>query len=257
MIPTIRIGPLEISWFGLITAGGWLISLGLAALIAHRQGLETKHLLRTYFWGMVGAYIVGRLIYILNPPAAVAVYTDRTYYLTHILDLQAGPLTVWHGGLSRAGVILGAAAGSLNTLRRQKALTREMIGALAVPALALFVLLPWGNIVNQQMLGPETRLIWGIATEMGKVHPTPAYLSAGALAILIALVVAERRDWAGSHTRRLLWAGLALAALALGLEFLRTDSEMIGGGVSEMMVLAAAGMIGAGRGLIRSKQTAI
>ena len=91
----IRIGDLIITWYGVLVAAGFLLSVRWATVWARRNGLSGEMVERLAFWIIVCAVIGSRLVYVL---------TDLPTYL-------ASPKQVFdprEGGLVFLGGLLGA-----------------------------------------------------------------------------------------------------------------------------------------------------
>ena len=263
----IELGPVLLTYFGLIVTGAIVAGAVVAYRWVRQQGDEADALLDVLTGGLVGGVLLGRLFYIWNPPPSVAAIYDRRWFLTHFFDLQIGPLAIWSGGLGRAGILLGAAAAGVIVLRRRGLDIRRWADSLVFGLLVMLAILPWANVVNQQMMGPPTTLPWGVPLlrrvppyddlvaypASTRFHPTPAYLS---LWTLLALGVV----WL-AHIRirsRMRVGDLSLLAAVLYLpglfaaDFLRSDLNQAFLGLSGLQVLAAlwfaaALVAGAGR----------
>ncbi len=251
----IEVGPVMITFFGLIAIGAVIAGAAISAVRVRRSGQETDALLDALTWGLVGGVLAGRLFYVWNPPPSVAAVYDRRWYLTHFFDLQFGPLAVWSGGLGAAGILLGALAGAAIVLRRRGVSLREWADLLTPGLLVTLAILPWANIANQQMFGPPTDLPWGMALARRvppyedltafppttHFHPTPAYVSLWALLTLGVAWLVQRRF--GS---RMLAGELFLLASAIYLpglflaDFLRLDVSRPVFGLTGLQAAAAA-----------------
>jgi phosphatidylglycerol:prolipoprotein diacylglycerol transferase len=255
----IDLGTLTASYFGLISVAALVVGGVFGAVSARRRGLDPGAIPVFVTACLVLGTVGGRLVFVLNPPPSVAAYYDRAWYVSHVLDLQAGPLAVWNGGLDPAGVLVGAALACVAVMVRRH---REHAGAwadvLCAAALAALVILPWANVVNEQMFGPPTTLPWGVALARRvppfadltayppatRFHPTPAYVSIWAVVSLLAGWLIAR--WAGdrlrSGDRALIAAAVALPGLFLA-DLLRVDVARPVLGLSTMQAAAVFSMI--------------
>jgi phosphatidylglycerol:prolipoprotein diacylglycerol transferase len=249
-----------ISPFGLVmlaAAGG---GLAISAWLAARQGRDAGVLLDLAVWALVGAIVAGRLFYIWNPPPSVAVFYNRRWFLTHVFDLQVGPLAVWNGGFGRAGLLLGGVVGVALTLRRGDHDLWAWADVLTPGTLVMLAILPWANLVNGQLLGPPTTLPWGVPvpegmnlavaqdviTESVRLHPTPAYASLWAVIVLaVALLIRKRGGWFGPGWQSVVAAGLYLTGL-FWLDFLRLDVSRGLLGLTGLQVICALGAAACG-----------
>ena len=231
----VQIGPLTLSFFGLIVVAALAVGGGISWLEARRRGEDPAIVLDALTWGLLFGVIAARLFYVWNPPPSVAAYYDRRWYLTHLFDLQAGPLAIWSGGLGMAGALAGGLLGVYLWLRRRRVDVWRWADILTPGALAGLTISAWANLVNRQMYGPPTDLPWGMVIAHPvppydvyppgtRFHPTPAYLSLWAL-IVLGIVWGVRLRW----KERLRQGELSLLATLLytpGLflaDFLRVD----------------------------------
>jgi phosphatidylglycerol:prolipoprotein diacylglycerol transferase len=249
-----------ISPFGLVVLAAVGIGLGISAWLAARQGRDAGILLDLAVWALAGAIVAGRLFYIWNPPPSVAVFYDRRWFLTHVFDLQVGPLAVWNGGFGRAGLLVGGSVGAALTLRRGDHDLWAWADVLTPGTLVMLAILPWANLVNGQLLGPPTSLPWGVpvpegvnltvvqgvVSEGARLHPTPAYASLWAVIVLaVALLIRKRGGWFGPGWQFVVAAGLYLAGL-FWLDFLRLDVSRGILGLTGLQLICALGVAACG-----------
>lgn len=265
----VELGLITLTYFGLIVLAALAAGLGLATLAARRRGWEAGDLLDAAAWALIGAVVLGRIFYIWSPPPSVAAFYDRHWYLTHVLDFQAGPLAVWSGGLGRAGLLIGALAGGAFGLRRSEHTLAEWADLLTPAVLLVLTLLPLANLVNGQLYGPPTALPWGLplgrrvppfddlsAYPPGtRFHPTPAYAALWALLSLAVVAIAGRRWRVIRETgdRALLAACVYLPGLFL-LDALRFDVARGLAGLSGLQAVAVVAGTAAMWGLVRRYQ---
>lgn len=240
----IEIGPLTFSLFSLIVVAAVLIAVSITAARAQGRGHDSTIALDLGSSGLMVALIVGRIFYIITPPPSAAPYYTRDWYFSHPLDLLAGPVAIWTGGIGPAGAVLGALIGALIVVTI-RGLDRWEWAEIALPGiLAAAILLPWANLLQGQMLGPTTSLPWGIAANGARVQPTPAYLSLWALLVAGGMIIARRRVGAGWPEGT--WSLVCGAALLVGMflaDFIRSDASRVAGGLSGMQILCILGEI--------------
>lgn len=256
----LQLGVFTTSYFGLIVLAGAAVGLLASAREARRRGQNSGELLRLAIWAGAGAMVLGRLFFVLNPPPSVALHYTPGWYLRHLLDLQAGPLAVWNGGLSRAGITCGAALGMLVALRRRGLDVPTWADILAPALIVALLVMPWANVANGQLLGPPTGLPWGMAidhrvppyTDLDlhppsiRFHPTPAYLSLWTLLAAGTWAVVRRRFAALPAGGSFVLAAALLAPGMLALDFLRIDVARPVFGLTGMQWLALGVLAGAG-----------
>ncbi len=260
----IQVGPVLVTFFGLIVIAGVAAGAAVSAVAVRRRSYDSEVLLDAITWGLVGGVIAGRLFYVWNPPPSVAAVYDRRWYFTHFFDLQFGPLALWSGGLGPAGILLGAAAAATLVLWRRGVVLRAWADLLAPGLLITLAIVPWANVVNQQLFGPPTSLLWGMTLTRRvppyddltafplhtRFHPTPAYLSLWALIALGVVWLVEKRfsNRMRAGDRFLLAAAITLPGLFLA-DFLRFDVGGVLLGLTGMQVavgLLFLGVVGGG-----------
>jgi phosphatidylglycerol:prolipoprotein diacylglycerol transferase len=144
-----------------------------------------------------------------------------------------------------AGALAGGLLGAGLLLIRRHADLWQWADILAPALMAGLSIAPWANLINQQMYGPPTSLVWGMMVqnpvppyEPGMhFHPTPAYLSIWALLSTAVLFWLEKR---GSLARGGLFAGALLLYLpaAFLADVLRADVSRPFLGLTGIQLLA-------------------
>src|SRR5687767_6904591 len=97
----IQIGPVLLTFFGLILLTALMAGGYFAQLRARRVRQDMDIVTDLLVWGLIAGVILGRVFYVWNPPPSVAAFYDRASFLSHPFDLQIGPLAIWSGGLGR------------------------------------------------------------------------------------------------------------------------------------------------------------
>jgi phosphatidylglycerol---prolipoprotein diacylglyceryl transferase len=145
----LRLGPLEIHWYGVIIATAVLVAGVVGTREARRRGEDPDQ-----GWAM------------LLPVIVFAVIGARLYHVIHQWDYYSQHLDlipqIWIGGLGIPGVIMGGALAVVLFTRRAGLSTARWFDIFA-PALLLGQAIGrLGNFVNQELYGPPTDLPWGI-----------------------------------------------------------------------------------------------
>jgi phosphatidylglycerol:prolipoprotein diacylglycerol transferase len=145
----LRIGPLEVHWYGIIIASAVLAAGWVGGMEARRRGEDPD-----VGWAM------------LLPVLVLAVIGARLYHVIHLWDYYSQNLgqipQIWTGGLGIPGAVAGGVLAiwlytrwaKLNTLRWFDIFASAMLLGQAIGRL--------GNFVNQELYGPPTTLPWGI-----------------------------------------------------------------------------------------------
>ncbi len=253
--PALHLGPLTVTWFSLIAIVSMVIGGVVTGWAARRRGEDPIIVFDLLGWMLVLGVVLARLFYVLNPPPSVAALYSREWYLAHPLDLQIGPLAVWSGGLSMAGMLVGAALGALLVIRRHRLDGWLWADIVVLGLLLILIIGPWGSLLAGQMIGPPTSMPWGVVIDHPPspydntssyppgtlFHPTPAYLSLWALLVEGGMwglnkCYATRFQKGDTFLSVSLLYGIGLFLA----DFLRVDVSRVILGLSGLQILALA-----------------
>jgi phosphatidylglycerol:prolipoprotein diacylglycerol transferase len=209
-----RIGPLAISWYGLLFVGAFVVGQRVLGRIFAAQGVEAAHAERLFLYGLVGAVVGARLAHVLA--------YDPAFYLAHPLDI----LKTWEGGLASHGGVVGLLAGLAIGVRRiQPPLALLWVAdCVAIPAAIGAAMIRLANFVNSEIIGIPTAGHWGVVfTSVDPLprHPVQLYEAAVYLVIALLLWAVYRRQ--GLAVRGRLSGGLLVSVFAarIGLEYFK------------------------------------
>ena len=216
----VRIGPLELRWYGLMYLIGFIAGYFVIRSELKRKGgpIPVEASEDLLFYLIVGLLIGARLGYVLfyNLPA----YEKAPWEI----------IAFWHGGMSFHGGLIGMIIVGWIFSRRRKAPFLELadIGALAAPIGLMLGRI--GNFINGELYGRVTTLPWGIVFPGGgnmPRHPSQLYEALFEGPVLFGILWCLR-----TRVRRpgeLLAAFLGLYGLfRFGIEFLREPDVQIG-----------------------------
>jgi phosphatidylglycerol:prolipoprotein diacylglycerol transferase len=145
----LRIGDIEVHWYGIIIASAVLAAGWVGTIEARRRGEDPD-----VGWSM------------LLPVLVLAIIGARLYHVVHEWGFYSENLAlipqIWRGGLGIPGAVAGGVLAivlytrwaKLNTLRWLDIFASAMLLGQAIGRL--------GNFVNQELYGPPTSLPWGI-----------------------------------------------------------------------------------------------
>ncbi len=219
--PEISLGPLTVTWHGLmiavgIVAGGWL-----ATVYARERGLERQP-------------IVDLIVIV----AVAGIVGARAFYLAEHGDLlRPGE---WFGtlGFSIYGaVILGPAAAA--AYMRRRGLGMRYLDALAAGFPLGLLVGRVGDLINGEHHGPASDLPWAVRnSHPDALTPNPelAYHSGGLYEMVLGLAMLAV-IWPLRHRFRrpglLFWTVIALYAVGrFAMFFYRSDSDEVGLGLN-------------------------
>jgi phosphatidylglycerol:prolipoprotein diacylglycerol transferase len=216
----LRIGPLEMRWYGLMYIMAFSSAYLLIRNVAPKRNipLSQEGVADLVFAVALGIILGGRVGYIL--------FYNLSYYLANPFKL----LAVWEGGMSFHGGFAGAVIGGIIFCRKRKLNFLEIadLGALTAPIGLMFGRL--GNFINGELYGRVTDVPWGIIFPGGgnlPRHPSQLYESflEGPLTLLFLLLIWRAKRPAGT----VLWSFIALYGLFRAfVEFFREPDQQIG-----------------------------
>jgi phosphatidylglycerol:prolipoprotein diacylglycerol transferase len=184
----IELGPIRVSWYGLMYVFGFLASYLLVRYQMRRRdfGVTKIEVENLYFYLILGLIIGARLGYVL--------FYDLQMYLSDLLEIFA----VWHGGMSFHGGLMGVLiVGILFSWRNKKSFWKiaDLFIVTAPIGLGLGRI---GNFINGELYGRVTQVPWGMVFSKGGPfprHPSQLYESAleGGILFLILWFVKGRK----------------------------------------------------------------
>lgn len=227
------IGSIDIYWYAVIIATGFLLAMVFLFKNAKRFGVDSDRAIDVIFFAMIFGIIGARAYYVAFQ---WDMYKDN---LMEILNIRGGGLG-FYGGI--IGGVIGLIIGC--KLREQKILPfLDLAGGAVLIGQGIG---RWGNFVNSEAFGSNTTLPWGmispkIASYIAKhseevmgavmdpnipVHPTFFYESLWcAIGLIVFCFVMKKRKFDGQMFLFYLgWNGGG----RMIIEGLRTDSLMIG-----------------------------
>jgi phosphatidylglycerol:prolipoprotein diacylglycerol transferase len=216
----LRIGPLQLRWYGLMYMLAFIIGYFVLRRYAKRRklSLTTDDLYDLLFYIIIGVMVGGRLGYV--------VFYDLGSYLQEPLSIFA----IWQGGMSFHGGLLGVILAVLFVCRRRGWNFAEIGDLIAVAAPIGLGLGRLGNFINGELYGRTTNAPWGMVfPEGGSLprHPSQLYESflEGLLLFLILRWLYLKKLYPGT----VIWALIGFYGLfRFAVEFVREPDTHIG-----------------------------
>lgn len=212
------IGTLEVRWYGIIIAVGFLLAFLYALRSCKKMNIDEDKLINCVIVGMITGVIGARLYYVLFYPGSD--YIDNPM---SVFDLRQGGLGIYGGIIG--GLLGGAITAKICHLKIAPILDVASLGFLIGQGIGR-----WGNFVNQEAFGGATTLPWGMqssATEAvisgQAVHPCFLYESIWCLLgfVLLHIFTRKFRKYDGqTFLLYLVWYGVG----RFFIEGLRQDS---------------------------------
>jgi phosphatidylglycerol:prolipoprotein diacylglycerol transferase len=228
-----QIGGFTVHSYGLFTAAGFLLGIGLAVRGARQKGIPIEKILDLSFYVIFSAILGARLLYVI---------INYTHYLKHPLDF----FKIWEGGLVFYGGLILSFLTGLWYLRKQKLPFWETADLMA-PSIAIGqVFGRLGCFAAGCCFGQATNLPWGVifthpdslAPTGIALHPTQLYEALTALIIFVFLWFLKGRP--GFPGRVLLFYLFLYGLGRWVLEFFRGDyrGTLLGGGWSDTQYIS-------------------
>lgn len=174
-------GPLQVRWYGLMFAIGFIIGYKIVERMFRHEGMPERWLGILLLWLGLGTIVGARLGHCL--------FYEWSYFSKHPLEM----LYVWQGGLASHGGTIGCIVTvilfSVFTSKKSPVWTFDRI---VVPTALVAGLIRLGNLFNSEIYGHHTDAPWGfVFVRSGEVlpsHPTQLY-EAGVYFLLFALLM--------------------------------------------------------------------
>jgi prolipoprotein diacylglyceryl transferase len=178
----IKIGPLEIYFWGLMVALGFSAAIALLAYYSKKIGLKTEKVLDLSLWLVVSGLIGARLFYVIN---------EWPYFSRNLAEI----IYIWQGGLAWYGGVILAAVTGWWYLRRNN-ISFGKVSDIAVMSLALGEMIGRvGCLAIHDHLGKPTNAPWGVEIAGAVRHETAFYSIVATLVIFITLWLIRRVKW--------------------------------------------------------------
>lgn len=162
----LKLGSLEIRWYGLLLAGGFFLSYLTLGKIFKKEGLSQEFLdkfaFSTVIWTVVGLRLGHVLFY------------EPEYYFARPLEI----LMVWQGGLASHGAVIGIISFVLYFTYKNKVPVLWLFDRLAAVIPIAAGLVRIGNLMNSEIYGTPTDLPWAfvfVRDDMLPRHPSQIY----------------------------------------------------------------------------------
>jgi prolipoprotein diacylglyceryl transferase len=189
----ISLGPIQIRWYGLLFATGFLAGYRLMFRICDHEHLPTEHLDSLLIYMMVGTVVGARLGHTL-------IYEPNIYLRDPIRILK-----VWEGGLASHGGAVGVMLGTWLWKRKYFKGSLPLLRLydyLCVPTALVCVMIRVGNFFNSEIIGRPSDVPWAVVFERVDQlprHPAQLY---EALVYLITFMVLMWTLFSGRYKKR-------------------------------------------------------
>lgn len=141
----LKLGPLEIHWYGVIIACGMLLAVILSVQEGKRHGIPEDSFYDLLLWGLPVGLICARAYYVIF---------QWSYYSQHLDQVYR----IWDGGIAIYGGLIGAFITLLVLARRDHYSPWLMLDIVAPTVILAQGIGRWGNFMNQEAHGRPTTL---------------------------------------------------------------------------------------------------
>jgi phosphatidylglycerol:prolipoprotein diacylglycerol transferase len=173
------LGPIEIRWYGLFFALGFLLGFQIMAQFYRREQRELENLSELCLYLMLGTIIGARLGHVL--------FYQPDYFLSHPWEI----LMIWQGGLASHGGFAGVLISLYLYLKKHRDMSfLELADRLAIPCLLAAALIRVGNFMNSEILGVPSSLPWAVVfARVDNIPRHPAMLYEAAMYFVVFCVL--------------------------------------------------------------------
>ena len=146
----LQLGPLQIRYYGLFYALGFVIAYFLIYYLAKRKALPITQddVADLILYLLVGVVAGSRIIYVI--------FYNFLYYIKNPFEIIA----VWHGGLSFHGGMIGAVIAVYLFCRKKKIDFYDIADIAVIPVALALALGRIGNFINAELYGRITSVSW-------------------------------------------------------------------------------------------------
>lgn len=138
----LKLGPIEVHWYGVIIGSGLALALFLAIREGNRRGLPKDTFADLMLWAIPIAIISARIYYVLF---------EWKYYVHHPAEIPA----IWNGGIAIHGALIGSII-TTYVFSKKRGISFWKIADIAAPSIILGQAIGrWGNFMNQEAHGRE------------------------------------------------------------------------------------------------------
>lgn len=181
------IGPLEVRWYGLLFATGFLVGQAIFVKMFRAEGKPEKDIETLTLYMVLSTVIGARLGHCL--------FYDPDYYLANPIEI----LQIWKGGLASHGAAFGIIISLwFYTRTRPDQPFLWLADRMVIVATLGGAFIRFGNLMNSEIVGVKTTVPWGFVFErLGETearHPAQLYESISCL-ILFFIFYAMYNKW--------------------------------------------------------------
>ena len=179
----LTLGPLQIRWYGLLYATGWLIAYFLVGREVKKRKIASEEIFQKVFlYALIGGVVGARLGSIIS---------ELPYYIQNPVDIIA----IWKGGVAFHGGLVGLLLVGLWQLKKLKISFLKVADIVSWPVALALGIGRIGNFINSEFYGTVTNLPWGVVFPdvAGPRHPVQLYETILMVGIFLALLYMKNK----------------------------------------------------------------
>ena len=235
----------EIMWYGIFICLGMILAYFYATTRGKLEGVSSDDLLDLAFFVILFGIVGARLYYVAFAPSSYIAKGGS--FWNNVWATIVNVVSIWEGGLAIFGGILAGALAAFLVARHKKIPFPKILDILAPSVMIGQIIGRWGNFMNAEAYGAETKLPWrmgirrvsagGLYSSVVEVHPTFLYESLWNLLgfVLIAVFYKKKKFNGQVIYFYMIWYGLGRAMI----EGLRSDSLYVPGTALRVSQLVA------------------
>ena len=173
----LKIGSLEIRYYGILFALGFLIGYFIIKKIGKEFGFKDEETENLSIYMVISAIIGARLFEVL--------FYDPSYYFSNPIKI----FYIWEGGLASHGALISLIVFTVLYAKRKKINFYKISDLYIIPISLVAAFVRIGNFINGELVGKITSVLWAVkfANYEGLRHPVQFYQSFYYLIIFLIL----------------------------------------------------------------------
>jgi len=173
----LKIGPIQIHWYGLLFATGLLGAYYIAEWMFKKEGKDTKLLEPLFLYIIIGLIIGARLAHVL--------FYDFDYYISHPIEI----LEIWKGGLASHGGFLGVIIALYIFSKKYNFSLSWLLSRGSIVAMLVATFIRIGNFFNSEIVGIKTNSSFGVIFDRVDSYPRHPVVLYEALSYFIIFLI--------------------------------------------------------------------
>ena len=192
------IGSLNIHWYGIMYAIAFVTAIYIAYWVVSKgdTGLDKEQVDSYIIWAEIGVILGARLGYIIFYDSHTMYYLQRPW---EIFNPFMDGVFVGIRGMSYHGAVIGFIIATILFARKNNISFLKLVDLAAICTPAAYIFGRIGNFINQELVGVETSVPWGIYVLGELRHPSQLYEAffEGFVVFMILIIYRKHRKFDG------------------------------------------------------------